>query len=68
MMPLKALLIKMKPNMDIGDVVQIAKAEGSKLFHKPNRVSVVDLLRSPYGVIAVVQSLDGCSQKNRSKA
>ena len=60
----KALIIKTKPNMDMGDVLKIAKAEGSRLFKKPNKVRVVDLLRSRYGVIAVVQRLDGRSQKS----
>lgn len=58
----KALLIQTNSNMDMSDVLQIAKTEGSKLFRKPNRIKVLDILRSPYGLVAVVQKLNGCSQ------
>ena len=58
----KALLIKTNGNMDMSDILKVAQAEGSKLYRKPNKISVLDIVHSRYGVIAVVQNLDGCNQ------
>ena len=60
--PLKALIIKINGKTDMGDIIEIAKAEASKFYRKPNKISVLDILHSRYGVIAVVQNLDGCNQ------
>ena len=61
----KALIIKTNPNMDMSDVVQVAKAEGAKLLHsKSYNVKVLDILHSRYGVIAVVRD-GGCSVRTK---
>jgi 5-formyltetrahydrofolate cyclo-ligase len=55
----KALVISLKPGMDMSDVVQIAKSEGKRLFHG-HTVCVDEILQSKHGdqVIVVVQSLE----------
>ena len=51
----KALLICLPPNRDLGDLIQIARAEGKKIFHG-HTVSVVDAdRRSPNEWLVVVQ-------------
>lgn len=66
-MNMKALIVRTRGDMDMTDVLQVAQAEGSKLFKKPNKVRVLDILRSQYGVIAVVQNLGGCNQKSKGE-
>lgn len=50
-------MISVKPSMDMGDVVQIARAEGKKLFHG-EKVRVVDAFHTsrPEEWVAVVES------------
>lgn len=63
---MKALIIQTKPNMDMSDVLQIAKAEGAKLLHsKSYNVKVLDILHSRYGVIVVVRD-GGCSIRTKT--
>lgn len=58
----KALLIKIKPNMDIGDVVQVARTEGKKLLKISKNVKVVDVMRrSEYEFVAIVQAPEDVS-------
>jgi len=53
----KAFLIRVNPSMDMGDVVQVARAEGKKLFKTSKNVKVVDLVRrSETEFFAVVQA------------
>mgnify|MGYP007084714486 CR=1 FL=1 len=52
---LKALVIRVKDGMDMGDVLQIARSEGGKLFKNHGKINVVDLIKRSYGVVAVVQ-------------
>ena len=65
----KALLIRINPNMDIGDVVQVARAEGKKIFKTRKNVKVVDVMRrSEYEFVAIVQAPEGVSgRKAESK-
>jgi len=60
MSKLKALVIKMPFEKDLGNVIQVARAEGMKLFRKPEKIMVVDLVRRDYGYIVVVRNGDGC--------
>ena len=54
----KALIIYSKPNKDISDVLQIAKAEGRKLL-KCRNVKVADVFKRSNGeFIVVVQNAD----------
>lgn len=58
---LKALIIQPKPDSDVNDIAQIAKAEGMKIFLYPNKIRVLEILHSKLGFdIAVVQNGDGC--------
>ncbi len=63
----KALLVRSKPGMDVGDVVQIGRNEGKKLFHGRN-VKVVDLFRSSKTeFVVVVQAPEGVSEAKVEK-
>jgi hypothetical protein len=57
----KALIVQTPYEIDLGNVVQIARAEAMKIFHKPNKIKVVDVLKwYPHGWIVVVQNSEGC--------
>lgn len=53
-MTLKALILFLKPGRDMGDMVRVARTEGSRLF-KGDHVKVLELIKRPKYVIAVVQ-------------
>ena len=57
---LKALIIQSKPNGDLGDTVQVARAEGMKIFRNPTKIRVLEVVHSKYGEIAVVQNGESC--------
>jgi len=60
----KALLIRVNPKMDIGDVVQVARAEGKKLFNTSRNVKVVDVMRrNEYEFVVIVQAPEVVSGK-----
>ncbi len=61
---LKALVIQMPYETDLGDLVQVARAEAMKIFHKPNKIKVLELIRFQHGWIAVVQNGDGRISEN----
>ena len=63
----KALIIQTPFETDIGNVVQIARAEGMKLFHEPGKIKVLDVINRPYGWLVVVQNGDGCIPESKSK-
>jgi len=58
---MKALIIRGVENKPLDDVLQIIRKEGSNLYPKPNKVKVLEIVTSKYGVIGVVQNLDGCN-------
>lgn len=61
MKSIKALIIQMPYEVDMGNVIQVARAEAMKLFHKPNKIRIVDVLKwYPHGWIVVVQNGDSC--------
>jgi hypothetical protein len=64
----KALVVRSKPEMDVGDIVQIGHNEGKKLF-QGRSVKVVDLFRrSETEFVVVVQGPEGVSgRKAESK-
>lgn len=59
---MKALVVcpPERSDMDVGDILAIARAEGKKLFKTRENVQVIDLINRPYGWVAVIQL--GCSQ------
>lgn len=55
-------MVRVNPKMDIGDVVQVARAEGKKLLKTSSNVKVVDLVkRSETEFLVVVQASEGVS-------
>jgi len=52
---LKALVVRVPAGADVGDVLQIARAEGMKIFRGKAKVEVVDLIRRDYGWVVVVR-------------
>ena len=61
---IKALVIRTKDGMDIGDVLQIAKSEANRLFKNSNKISIIDLMKRPYGVVVVVQDSGVVPKRN----
>jgi hypothetical protein len=60
----KAILVRLPPEGDMGDLVQIARAEGKKLFHG-STVRVVETFRTgkPDEWVAVIQNSDPGSEE-----
>jgi adenosylmethionine-8-amino-7-oxononanoate aminotransferase len=56
----KALVIQMPLEVDLHNVIQVARAEGMKLYKTPGKIKVLDMVSRPYGWIVVVQNGDGC--------
>lgn len=66
---LKALVIEAPFETDLGNIVQIARAEGMKIFRCPNKIRVVEAIRSTNGYwVAVVQNGNGCISEQTKKA
>ncbi len=61
---LKALVIKLPFEKDLGNVIQVARAEAHKIFRKPEKIKVLDIIRREYGYVVVVQNGDGCISEN----
>jgi len=62
----KALIIQKRYGADLGNVLQIARSEAMKIFHKPNKITVVDVIHKNYGWIVVVQNGEGSISENRN--
>lgn len=63
----KALIIYLKPDKDISDLLQIAKVEGRKLL-KCRNVKVADVFKRSIGeFIVVVQNADAGIRNMKSK-
>ncbi len=60
---IKALIIQPKFGSDLGDIIQIAKTEGPKLFFRCDNVKVLEVVHSQYGEIAVVQNSEVVGNK-----
>ncbi len=56
---IKALIVQAE-SKDLGDVLQIGRAEAKKIFKNPVDIKVLFHTVSPYGHILVVQNSDGC--------
>lgn len=57
---LKALVIQAPFESDLGNIVQISRAEGMKIFHNPSKIKVVEAIHSSNGYwIVVVQNGEG---------
>jgi len=64
----KALIIDMPYESDLHNVIQVARAEGMKLFKNPLKIKVLDVLKwYPHGWIVVVQNGDGSIFKKHEK-
>lgn len=63
----KALIVQTNGTKDLGDILQIARAEAMKLFRNPCKIQVVFHTSSPYGEILVVQNTEGCIGESKSK-
>lgn len=57
----KAVIVQMPYEVDLHNVIQVARAEGKKLYRNPCKIMVLDVLKwYPHGWIVVVQNGDGC--------
>ena len=66
MRAVKALIVQMPYEVEMGNVIQVARAEAIKLFHKPDKIRVLDVLKwYPHGWIVVVQNGDGCISEKK---
>lgn len=55
----KAVIVRMPYETDLHNVIQVARAEGMKLYKHPAKIKVVDVLKwYPHGWIVVVQNHD----------
>lgn len=69
----KAVIVRMPYESDLHNVIQVARAEGMKLYKHPGKIKVVDVLKwYPHGWIVVVQNGvvqngDGCISENDEK-
>lgn len=57
--PVKALFLHVDGTQDIGDLLQIAKVEGNKIFGRKVTVLNIIFCPNPHGYVAVVQA-SGC--------
>ena len=64
---LKALLVRCNGDKDLGDILQIGKAEAMKIFHNSGKIKVLEVLNSKFGTVLVVQNSDGCIAENMKK-
>jgi len=65
---MKALIIQMPFEVDMGNIVQVARAEGMKLYRVPGKIKVLDVINRPYGwIVVVVQNGDGCISEEKTK-
>jgi|WetSurMetagenome_2_1015567.scaffolds.fasta_scaffold19979_1 hypothetical protein len=59
---IKALIVQAE-GKDLGDILQIGRAEAMKIFKNPVDIKVLFHTVCPYGHILVVQNCDGSSAK-----
>ena len=64
---LKALVVQMPFEKDLGNIIQVARAEGMKLYKNPEKIKVLDIINRPYGWLVVVQNGDGCISEEKPK-
>ncbi len=61
----KALIVQVDANKDLGDVLQIGRAEAMHLFKNPTKIKILDVLPSRFGYVLVVQNSDGCIAESK---
>jgi hypothetical protein len=44
---IKALIIQMPSEVDLHNVIQVARAEGMKLYRDPGKIKVLDVINKP---------------------
>lgn len=56
--PLKALVLRDDKNTlkDFGDILAVARSQAKRILRTNSNVKVVDLIRAPYGWIAVFEA------------
>ena len=57
---IKVLVVHMPFETDLGNLIQVARAEGMKIYRNPGKIKVLDLVYKPYGWLVVVQNGDSC--------
>jgi hypothetical protein len=62
---IKALIVQVNDGKDLGDVLQIGRAEAMKLYRDPHKIKVLDVINRPYGWLVVVQNTDGCISESK---
>lgn len=65
---IKALIVQVNDGKDLGDILQIGRAEAMKIFRHPNKIKVLGHYPSPFGHILVVQNGTGCSSEQKIKS
>ena len=64
----KALIVQMPYEVDLHNVISVARSEGMKLFHNADKIKVVDVMKwVPHGWIVVVQNGDRSISENLKK-
>lgn len=64
----KTVIVRMPYKTDLHNVIQVARAEGMKLYKNPTKIKVVDVLKwYPHGWIVVVQNGEGSIPENSKK-
>lgn len=53
---LKALVIQAPYETDMGEILQIARAESMRIFHHANKIKVLELIAFRHGWVAIVQN------------
>jgi len=64
---LKALVLQMPFETDMGNIISVARAEGMKIFHNATKIKVLDIIKTSYGFVVVVQNGNGCIPESQSK-
>lgn len=62
---LKCLVINAPFECDLSNIIQIARAEGMKLYRNPQKIKVLDVINRSYGWLVVVQNGDGCISEEK---
>ena len=63
---LKALVIQAPFETDMGNIIQIARSEGMKIFHNPSKIKVVEATHSANGYwVVVVQNGEGSISESK---
>ena len=62
---IKALIVQVSDGKDLGDILQIGRAEAMRIFRNPSKIKVLYHASCPFGEILVVQNGDGCISEQK---